>query len=53
MGNLITGGVGFEDMGARKPSMDRARDLIDYRPVRDLDMIIRDVADYMSRTAMK
>lgn len=40
-------GPGFEDMGARRPSLERARELVDYKPVRDLDTIIRDVADYI------
>ena len=42
-------GSGFEDMGARRPSLERARRLIDYRPTRDLDTIIRDVADYINK----
>ena len=37
-------GDGFEDMLRRVPSLERARELIGYRPVRDLRSIIVDVA---------
>ena len=38
-------GEGFEDMRRRVPSLEKARRLLDYRPTRALDSIIRDVAD--------
>jgi UDP-glucose 4-epimerase len=37
-------GDGFEDMLRRVPSLERARELIGYRPRRDLRSIIQDVA---------
>jgi UDP-glucose 4-epimerase len=37
-------GDGFEDMQRRVPSLDKARDLIAYRPTRTLNDIINDVA---------
>ncbi len=37
-------GDGFEDMLRRVPSLERAHELIGYRPQRDLRMIIEDVA---------
>lgn len=40
-------GPGFEDMGARKPSLERAKELIHYNPTRGLDDIIRDVVMFM------
>jgi UDP-glucose 4-epimerase len=40
-------GEGFEDMVRRVPSLDRARELIGYKPERDLRTIIRDVAESM------
>jgi UDP-glucose 4-epimerase len=40
-------GRGFEDLGARKPSLERAKELIGYKPTRGLDSIITDVATYM------
>ena len=41
---------GFEDMLKRKPDLAKITDLIDYKPQRDLERIIRDVVQYeMSR----
>ncbi|WP_417739814.1 NAD-dependent epimerase/dehydratase family protein [Rosistilla oblonga] len=37
-------GDGFEDMQRRVPCLQRAADLIGYKPTRDLEQIIRDVA---------
>ena len=42
-------GPGFEDMGARKPSVARVRELVGFEVTRDLDTIIRDVAEGMRR----
>lgn len=39
-------GLGFEDMGARKPSLRRAQELIAYKATRSLDEIILDVAKF-------
>lgn len=39
-------GENFEDMEVRKPSLERAQELIDFRATLDLDTIIRDVADF-------
>jgi UDP-glucose 4-epimerase len=36
-------GEGFEDMRRRVPCLEKARDLLGYSPLRDLDTIIRDV----------
>ncbi|QDS88157.1 Bifunctional polymyxin resistance protein ArnA [Rosistilla ulvae] len=41
-------GDGFEDMQRRVPCLQRAADLIGYQPTRDLEKIIRDVADSFS-----
>jgi UDP-glucose 4-epimerase len=38
-------GEGFEDMRRRVPSLEKAHQLIGYRPTRSLDDIINDVAD--------
>ncbi len=40
-------GVGFEDMGTRRPDLGRARKLVGYQPKRKLDEIIRDVMESM------
>lgn len=41
---------GFEDMLKRKPDLTKIAELIDYKPQRDLESIIRDVVQYeMSR----
>ncbi|QDV68479.1 Bifunctional polymyxin resistance protein ArnA [Rosistilla carotiformis] len=41
-------GDGFEDMQRRVPCLQRAAELIGYHPIRDLEQIIRDVADSFS-----
>ncbi len=38
-------GEGFEDMQRRVPSLDKAKRLIGYKPTRNLETIINDVAD--------
>jgi UDP-glucose 4-epimerase len=38
-------GEGFEDMRRRVPSLEKAKRLLGYRPTRQLETIIRDVAD--------
>ena len=40
-------GVGFEDMGARKPDLTTAKELIGYDPTRCLDDIIKDVVAFV------
>jgi UDP-glucose 4-epimerase len=42
-------GGDFEDMQRRVPSLRRIGQLIGWRPTRDLDGILRDVADYIRR----
>jgi UDP-glucose 4-epimerase len=38
---------GFEDMGARRPDLATAKELIGYSPTRDLDDIIKDVVAFV------
>jgi UDP-glucose 4-epimerase len=46
-------GDGFEDMQRRVPSLDKARKLIGYKPTRQLDDIINDVAnEYKNEAAV-
>lgn len=40
-------GSGFEDMQRRVPCLEKARRMIDFRPTRDLDAIIQDVAAHL------
>lgn len=40
-------GRGFEDMQRRVPSIEKAKRLIDWHPVNDLESIINDVAQYI------
>ena len=39
----------FEDMERRVPDISKIESLIDYRPTRDIDMIIDDVIEYESK----
>ena len=40
-------GAGFEDMQRRVPSIEKAQQLIGWNPNKDLDAIIKDVAEYV------
>ena len=44
-------GEGFEDMRRRVPSLEKARNLIGYKPTRTLDDIINDVARDFGKAA--
>ena len=43
-------GAGFEDMQRRVPSLEKARRLLNYKPTRDLETIVRDIVAELKKS---